>query len=180
MKSKFLKLPDSGRTAQFYINTARLYLPPIISNFPLISILYSPKTDLYEKFIEKPVEYCYNKRESRAEPPFIHKENDSAVSQIERKKKMKTLTAIYLDGCPYCRHARMAIQELTEEKPDYKDISIHWIEENKNAADCRNFDYYYAPSFFLGQEKLYEAQPGQSYEEIKAHVRDAFDKTLAR
>jgi glutaredoxin len=98
----------------------------------------------------------------------------------EEDNTMKTITAIYLDGCPYCRHARMAIQELTEEKPDYKDISIHWIEENKNAADCRNFDYYYAPSFFLGQEKLYEAQPGQSYEEIKAHVRDAFDKTLAR
>lgn len=92
---------------------------------------------------------------------------------------MKTLTAIYLDGCPYCQNARMAIRSLTEENPAYENISINWIEENRNAADCKGYDYYYTPSFFLGQEKLYEAQPGQSYEEIKAHVKEAFDKTLA-
>jgi glutaredoxin len=117
-------------------------------------------------------------RRLSSKPSFIHKK--TKIFQNRKEEKMKTLTAIYLDGCPYCQNARMAIRSLTEENPAYKNISIHWIEENRNAADCKGYDYYYAPSFFLGKEKLYEAQPGQSYEEIKAYVKEAFDKTLAR
>jgi hypothetical protein len=35
------------------------------------------------------------------------------------------------------------------------------------------------PSLFIGREKLYEAQPGQSYEEIKKYVKTALDKALS-
>ncbi len=31
---------------------------------------------------------------------------------------------------------------------------------------------------FIGTEKLYEAQPGQSYDDIKAHVKAALDAAL--
>ena len=39
--------------------------------------------------------------------------------------------------------------------------------------------YYYVPSMFIGTEKLYEAQPGQSYDEIKSHVKAALDAAMA-
>ena len=46
------------------------------------------------------------------------------------------------------------------------------------ASISRQFDYYYVPTIFYGEEKLYEAQPGQSFEEIREHIRKAFDRIL--
>ena len=52
------------------------------------------------------------------------------------------------------------------------------INEEEHPEISRQFDYYYVPTIFYGEEKLYEAQPGQSFEEIREHIRKAFDKIL--
>ena len=41
---------------------------------------------------------------------------------------MKELEIFYLTGCPYCRHARMAVEELLAENPAYSELSLRWIE----------------------------------------------------
>ncbi|WP_196592926.1 glutaredoxin family protein [Pectinatus sottacetonis] len=92
---------------------------------------------------------------------------------------MKTITAFYLADCPYCHKAKKAIKELIMENQAYSAISIQWHEENEDPSAIKGYEYYYVPSLFIGREKLYEAQPGQSYEEIKSYVKAALDKALA-
>ena len=91
---------------------------------------------------------------------------------------MKTITAFYLNGCPYCRNAKAALQELIKENPAYGKVPIDWYEETENPEAVKGHSYYYVPSLFIGTEKLYEAQPGQDYDAIKGHVRNVLDKAL--
>lgn len=91
---------------------------------------------------------------------------------------MKTITAFYLNGCPYCRNARAAIQELIEENPVYGTVPVEWYEETEHPDVVKGHSYYYVPSMFIGTERFYEAQPGQSYDEIKGHVRAVLDQAI--
>ena len=88
---------------------------------------------------------------------------------------MEKLTVFYLDGCPYCRNARKAFGELAEEKPEYGKVSVEWVEENQHPEIVEGHDYYYVPTIYAGSRKLYEAHPGESYDECKSHVRSALD-----
>ncbi len=88
---------------------------------------------------------------------------------------MKEITVFVMEGCPYCRNAEKAAAELQAENENYKDIKINWVDENKQSDIARNYDYYYVPTFFYGQEKLYEARPGDTYRVILENVRNAFD-----
>ena len=92
---------------------------------------------------------------------------------------MKDIELFYLASCPYCRNAKRAIGELTEENPAYQDIRIDWIEESEQPeiADAR--DYYSVPTIFYRGEKLYEAHFTHSYDTIKQNIRAAFDRVLA-
>ena len=90
---------------------------------------------------------------------------------------MKTLTMIEMQGCPYCANAHRAINALRAEGGAYADVSVELIDENREPARTQPFagQYYYVPSLFLDGEKLYEAQPGDSYDKIYAAVKRAFD-----
>ena len=92
---------------------------------------------------------------------------------------MKEIEIFYLAGCPYCKNARKAIAELTEENPAYADIRIDWIEESEQPAIEEARDYYSVPTIFFNGEKLYEAHFTHSYADIKNNIRSAFDRVLA-
>ena len=92
---------------------------------------------------------------------------------------MKTLEVFYLTHCPYCRSARRAAEELMEEDPAYRALSLLWIEESQEAALADSRDYYYVPTIYWQGEKLYEASPRDSFDTIKEHFRAAFDRALA-
>ena len=98
-----------------------------------------------------------------------------AVKWLE-KHSPKKVKFFYMDGCPYCRNANIAIEELIRENPAYGDIEIERINEQDPPAGLTGYNYYYVPSMFIGKEKIYEAQPGQQYDEIKEHVREVFEK----
>ena len=100
---------------------------------------------------------------------------------------MSNITYFYMRGCPYCRNANKAIEELTQANPLYavncadvsKIVGINRIDENDPPADLTGYyDYYYVPTMFIGDEKIYEAHPGQTYEEIREAVKNVFDKAL--
>jgi len=92
---------------------------------------------------------------------------------------MKEITLFHLDHCPYCRNARRALEELTAENPAYGEIAIDWVEESREPDRANAYDYYHVPTIFHGDEKLYEAHPGESYEDCKAQIRAALDRVLA-
>ena len=92
---------------------------------------------------------------------------------------MKTLTMIEMEGCPYCANAHRAMDALRAE--GYEGVQVDFIDENKEPAKTQPFAgmYYYVPSIFMDGKKLYEAQPGQSYDKIFAEVKHAFDAARA-
>ena len=89
---------------------------------------------------------------------------------------MKEIKLFYLEHCPYCKHARRALEELLSESPAYGEIQVNWIEESKVTADelDGSYDYYYVPTIFYGEEKLYEASPAHSYGDIRENIERAF------
>ena len=88
----------------------------------------------------------------------------------------KKLTFLHLDGCPYCRSARAALEELQRENPAYRAVETEWIEEQRQSeAASRYTDYYYVPTAYAGETKLFETQPGDDYATIKANVKRALD-----
>ena len=92
---------------------------------------------------------------------------------------MKELTLFVLRGCPYCRQAEKALEELYGENEAYRAVPIHRIWENEDPETCEQYDYYYVPTVFQGQQKLYEAHPGESFEECRDHVRQCLDAAMA-
>lgn len=91
---------------------------------------------------------------------------------------MKTIKLFFLTNCPYCHSARKALTELTGEKPAYREIEVDWIEESRQPDLAGQFDYYYVPSIFTGDKKLYEADPSEDYASIKENIRAALDAVL--
>ena len=91
---------------------------------------------------------------------------------------MKGIKLFYLTHCPYCIQARKVIDDLISADSKYGDIEIEWIEESQHPDIADQYDYYYVPTMFIGDEKIYEAHPGQTYEEIGEAVKNVFDKAL--
>ena len=91
---------------------------------------------------------------------------------------MKELTMFYLEDCGYCQKARRALDELYAANPAYRDVPIRRIEESREPALADQYDYYAVPSFFLGDEKLFEARLFMSYEEIRDGVKLALDRAM--
>ena len=92
---------------------------------------------------------------------------------------MKKLTMIEMEVCPYCANAHRAMEALRAE--GYEAVQVDFIDENKEPAKTQPFagQYYYVPSIFMDGEKLYEAQPGQSYDKIYVEVKRVFDAARA-
>ena len=91
---------------------------------------------------------------------------------------MKTLTLFYLETCPYCIRAKRAIEELYAENTAYRDIELKRIEESREPDIAERYDYYYVPTIYDGNRKLYEASPSQDYASIKDSIRNAFDDAI--
>lgn len=68
---------------------------------------------------------------------------------------MDRLVMFELKNCPYCIKARKYLEKYlaTEE---FKDIDITHIDERKEAELAEQYDYYYVPTFYFGQDKLFE------------------------
>ena len=84
---------------------------------------------------------------------------------------MKKIILFHLADCPYCHNAKRALEELGRENPAYKKIPIEWIEEQERPDVSAQYDYYYVPTIFVGEKKMYEAHPGESYAECKENIR---------
>lgn len=91
---------------------------------------------------------------------------------------MKKITAFYLEGCPYCRQAREALKELISENENYSKISIDWVEENQQPEISEKFDYYYVPSMFIENKKIYEAHRGEKFEECKENIKRVLEAAV--
>lgn len=85
------------------------------------------------------------------------------------------LTAFILPRCPYCLQARELLGELCAERPERSAVEIEFIDESRQSALADRYDYYRVPSFFLGERKLYEADPLWSRAEAKRRLGEMLD-----
>lgn len=84
---------------------------------------------------------------------------------------MKSITYFYLDGCPYCHKADEILKKLIATSPEYANLEIHRIDENKNAEYADLFDYFYVPCFYVDGVKMHEGIATE--ENIKAVLNGA-------
>ena len=85
---------------------------------------------------------------------------------------MKKITMFTMESCPYCREALRFIEILYGENKRYRDIPFERIDEKKHPEVAEKYDYYYVPTFYVGETKLHE---GAS--DLQA-VRRVFDAAL--
>ena len=91
---------------------------------------------------------------------------------------MKKVVIMFLKDCPYCKNARKATAELYGENHDYLNLDLEWIDEERHPEVADSLDYNYGPSLFADGVKLYEAHPGESYDECKDALRKALTEAL--
>lgn len=56
---------------------------------------------------------------------------------------MKQVKAFILTGCPYCKKARLAYNELCENNASYREVPVDWILEDQQPDIADQYDYYY-------------------------------------
>jgi len=81
-------------------------------------------------------------------------------------------------GCPYCRQADTIIAELIREHPEYEQVCVHKVDETKEVAFASEFDYWYVPSFFQNQNKLYEADPAENVDSVRNKLEVVFKEAF--
>ena len=80
------------------------------------------------------------------------------------------LTMFLLPGCPHCRLALACLERLLQE-PRYRDIRVRRVDESKEKELAARYDYYFVPTFFLGDVKLFEGH--MELEDVKGVLEAA-------
>lgn len=84
----------------------------------------------------------------------------------------KHVKMMVLDGCPHCRRAFELMDELKKEHPEYNQVDVEVIEENREAGKRQGYDYWYVPTFFVDDAKIHEGVP------TRDKVRRVFTEAL--
>ncbi|MCH3965258.1 MAG: thioredoxin family protein [Clostridium sp.] len=74
--------------------------------------------------------------------------------------------------CPYCKQALNWMKEIQNENPEYKNIDVEIIDEERSPEIAKKYDYYYVPTYFVGENKIHEGVPS------KEIIRQVFEKSL--
>lgn len=72
---------------------------------------------------------------------------------------MKKIKVFYLKNCPHCRRAFKMIEDIKSENKQYQNLQFELIEESKNVKLANTYDYYFVPTFYVGDVKIHEGIP---------------------
>ena len=88
---------------------------------------------------------------------------------------MKKITLIKMEGCMYCAQVLGAIKEVKADYPEFANVEVEILDKKKDDR-AKNFEgkYYYVPSMFVDGEKLYEANPDETYGDCLLSVKKVF------
>lgn len=87
---------------------------------------------------------------------------------------MKKITMFMFEGCPHCKKAKEMMAKLLELRPEYREVPFEMIDEKKNPEIAEKYDYYYVPTFFVGDDKIAEGVPSEA--KIEEVFKKAFDR----
>ncbi len=69
---------------------------------------------------------------------------------------MKPITLFVLKYCGYCRRALQHLEAVKAEHPELARVPLAVIDEAEQRELARQYDYYYVPTFYIGDEKVHE------------------------
>lgn len=69
---------------------------------------------------------------------------------------MKPVKMFMMATCPYCRQAGKWMEEIFQEHPEYKNVDLTIIDENEQPAVANRYDYWFVPTYYVGDEKRHE------------------------
>lgn len=74
---------------------------------------------------------------------------------------MQPILLMKLEACPYCQRARKMMEALLSAHPEYREIPLKIVDEAEEPAFAETLNYYYVPTFYVGQEKVHEGVPSE-------------------
>ena len=69
---------------------------------------------------------------------------------------MKEVLYFKMRFCPHCNRADKWMKKVFKEHPEYKDVPLKIIDENKEYELANSYDYYFVPTYYIDGEKLHE------------------------
>jgi len=84
---------------------------------------------------------------------------------------MKKVTLFLLANCPYCKEALRYMDQLYKTDERYRAVPLEKIDEKKNPEIANRYDYYYVPTFYVGDRKAHEG--AVSLQEVKQVFEEA-------
>lgn len=85
---------------------------------------------------------------------------------------MKKITMFMFASCPHCQRALALMAQLKEEHPNYAQIPFEMVDEQLDPVRAEQYDYWYVPSYFVGDEKLHEGTA------TKEQIQNVFEAAL--
>ncbi|MCL2200967.1 MAG: thioredoxin family protein [Oscillospiraceae bacterium] len=85
---------------------------------------------------------------------------------------MKNIKMFVLARCPYCKQALKWMDELYEEKPEYRALNIEEIDEKLRPDISDNYDYNLVPAYFVDEVQVHS---GAASKEL---IRSIFEGAL--
>ncbi len=89
----------------------------------------------------------------------------------DKENAMQKLTLFYLPRCPHCKLALRYYEQLCQENPAFAKVELELVDESRERARANRYDYWYVPSFYLGQTKLHEGHAERA--DVKAVLQAA-------
>lgn len=83
----------------------------------------------------------------------------------------KTMYVLTTSWCPHCKRAKQLISDLLTEHPELRAVDLQIIDEEKEPEKMQSFfKYYYVPTVYVGEEKIFEGVPSDQL------IKEAFEK----
>ncbi|MDR3354736.1 MAG: thioredoxin family protein [Synergistaceae bacterium] len=69
---------------------------------------------------------------------------------------MKEVKMFIMRTCPHCKKVLALMEEICSERPEFGAVEVKITDETKEPEYAGRFDYYYVPTFFVGDDKIHE------------------------
>ena len=74
---------------------------------------------------------------------------------------MKPVLMFITDWCPYCKQAYHIMDDLKKTNPEYANIEVKIIDEERQPEIAKQYDYYYVPTYYVNGVKVHEGVPSK-------------------
>jgi len=85
---------------------------------------------------------------------------------------MKPVLMFITNWCPYCKEAYYIMDDLKKMNPQYANIEVKIIDEERQPKIAKQYDYYYVPTFYVNGVKIHEGVPSKDI------IRSVFEEAL--